>query len=111
MPTSLMAPCGFDCLNCPAYKATRGVAKEQERVAARWSKANGKKMTAADILCDGCLGGGRLVAFCAGCAIRTCALAKGYPTCAHCPAMLECGKITTPKTREMLIKLKETLGI
>jgi hypothetical protein len=106
-----IAACGFDCRECPAYKATHGSAAEQKSVAEKWSKTAGKTMTVAEILCDGCRVGGRLVAYCASCNIKTCAEAKGYPTCAHCPDMVKCDKITQRKTREMLVKLKETLGI
>jgi len=107
-----IAACGFDCRDCPAYKATHGNdMEEQKRVAEKWSKAAGKTMTVADILCDGCRAGGRLVAYCASCNIKTCAQNKGYPSCAHCPDMPICPKITQRKTREMLEKLKKELGI
>jgi hypothetical protein len=107
-----IAPCGFDCRECPAYKASHGGNEEdKKRLVERWSKAAGKAVTLEETLCDGCVAGGRLVAYCADCAIRTCAQAKGYPTCAHCPEMPECPKITQRKTREMLEKLKTELGI
>ena len=109
----LMAYCGFNCSGCPAYKATQGNdAAEQQKLAEKWSKSVGKTVTAAETMCDGChISGGRLVAYCAECAIRSCAMAKGYRTCAHCPEMLTCDKVTTRKTREMLVELKKTLGI
>lgn len=112
MVEDIIAACGFDCSECPAYKATRGDTKEQERVAEKWSKAVKKKVTAEEILCDGCrVPDGRLVAFCAECGIRLCALAKGYPTCAHCPGLDTCGKFVREKTRERLRELKEELGV
>ena len=110
--SKFIAACGFDCRNCPAYKATHSSdITEQKRVAEKWSKANGQKMTVEDILCDGCrVPGGRLVAYCAACNIKTCAQNKGYPTCAHCPEC-PCDKIVQRKTQEMLAELKKTLGI
>jgi len=112
MPEDTLAPCGFYCSGCPAYKAAHGgSAEDRERLAKKWSRANGKKMTVPEVLCDGCMSGGRLVAFCAACAIRTCAIAKDYPTCAHCPDMETCGKIVPEKTRKGLRELKEKLGI
>jgi hypothetical protein len=112
MVPELVAFCGFDCSNCPAYIVTQsGDVEEKKRLAEKWTKATGKKMAPEDIFCDGCNAGGRLVAYCAECAIRTCAIAKAYPTCAHCPDMPTCDKITTRKTREMLVKLKKELGI
>ena len=106
-----IAACGFDCRECPAYKATHGTEAEQKSVAEKWSKTVGKMMTADEIKCDGCRVGGRLVAYCASCNIKTCAQTKGYPTCAHCPDMQDCPKITQRKTREMLEALKKTLGV
>ena len=108
-----IAFCGFDCRECPAYKATRsGSPEEQKLVAARWSKAVNKTVTVQEILCDGCrVKDGRLVAYCAECNIRSCAVSKGYPTCAHCPDMSDCGRIMKGKTRRMLVNLKKKLGI
>jgi hypothetical protein len=111
--SNLVAYCGFDCSNCPAYKATHSDDQdERKRVAEKWTKAAGKPMTITDILCDGCrVHGGRLVAYCAECNIRTCALSKGYLTCSHCPDMPTCEKITTRKTRKMLEELKKKLRV
>jgi hypothetical protein len=108
-----LAYCGFDCADCPAYKATQsGDIAEQKQVASRWSKAVGKPMSIEQILCDGCrAGGGRMVAYCAECPIRLCAVKRDYPTCAHCPDMSDCGKIIQRKTRRMLVNLKKKLGI
>ena len=108
----IIAVCGFDCSECPAYKAAHSHDEElKKQVAEKWSKTIGKKVTFEDILCDGCRAGGRLVAYCAVCNIRTCAVNKGYPTCAHCPDMLVCPKIAQRKTRDMLVDLKKKLGI
>jgi hypothetical protein len=110
MLTDFTAPCGFDCRNCPAYKATHSNDNaERERIADKWSKANGRKMTPEDILCDGCrVSGGRLVAYCALCNIRKCARDKGYLTCAHCPQM-PCENIIQQKTKKMLEGLKKQI--
>ena len=110
--SDLVAVCGFDCSDCPAYKATHSNdIEEKKRVAEKWSKAAGHTVTVEEILCDGCRAGGRLVAYCAACNIRTCAVSKGYLTCAQCPDMAGCTKITRRKTREMLEELKKKLGI
>jgi hypothetical protein len=109
MLKDIIAACGYDCSECPAYKATHSDdAAEKVRIAEKWSKTIGKTMTVEEILCDGCRTGGRLVAFCATCNIKTCAQAKGYPTCAHCPEC-PCEKIVKRGTREMLAALKKTL--
>lgn len=113
MLDDLVAVCGFNCADCRAYKATKNNdLKELARLADEWTKSLGKTYAPEDILCDGCrVPGRRRVAYCAGCNIRVCALSKGYPTCAHCPDMPDCGKITQPKAREMLAELKKKLGI
>ncbi|MGD1118276.1 MAG: DUF3795 domain-containing protein [Dehalococcoidales bacterium] len=109
MLSDLIAVCGFDCSNCPAYKATQSNDEaERKRVAEKWDKATGTKHTVEDILCDGCRAGGRIVTYCATCNIRTCAQNKGYLTCVHCPEC-PCDKIVRPGTREMLEALKKTL--
>jgi hypothetical protein len=110
MLDDLVAVCGYDCADCPAYIATRNNdTAELARLALEWTKALGKTYKPEDILCDGCrVPGGRRVAYCTDCNIRTCALSKGYITCAHCPAS-PCEKITSPKAREALETLKKTL--
>jgi hypothetical protein len=106
----LIAVCGFDCSNCPAYKATHSNDKaEMERIAEKWSKAAGQTMTINDILCDGCrVPGGRQVVYCASCNIRTCAGEKDHITCVHC-TLCPCEKIVAPPAREALEALKKTL--
>jgi len=108
----LTAVCGFSCAECKAYIATKNNDRQElARLAAEWTRDLGKNYTPEDILCDGCRApGGRQVAYCAECDIRTCAVSKGHITCAHCPAC-PCEKITQPKAREMLEALKKTLGI
>ena len=109
MLNNLIAVCGFDCSNCPAYKATHSDDEaEKLRIAEKWSEAAGKEVTKKDILCDGCRAGGRIVAYCAECNIRTCAQSKRYLTCAHCPTC-PCENIVQRKTQEMLEALKKTL--
>ncbi len=85
--TTLIAACGLDCSICEAYVATQ--ANDQaalERIAAKWRvdfKAPG--ITAENILCDGCMAGGRTIGHCAECGIRLCALERGVENCSACP--------------------------
>jgi hypothetical protein len=47
-----------------------------------------------DVLCDGCIGGGRVATFCRRCAIRSCAEGKsGVTRCSDC-ADFPCNRIT-----------------
>ncbi len=64
--TMLIAACGLDCAKCDAYIATQ--ANDQvalEKVAERWRvDYKSPNITAANILCDGCMTGGRTVGYC-----------------------------------------------
>jgi hypothetical protein len=111
MLSKFIAVCGFDCRNCPAFKVTQSNnSEEKKRLAQKWTKATGQKVNPEDILCDGCRAGGRLVAYCATCNIRTCVLSKGYAACVYCPDC-PCDKIVQRKTKDMLKELKKKLGM
>lgn len=85
--TTLIAACGLDCAKCDAYIATQ--ANDQaalERIAAKWRvEYNAPSLTATNILCDGCMTGGRTIGHCAECTIRLCAIERGLENCASCP--------------------------
>jgi hypothetical protein len=84
----IIAYCGLNCAKCPAYVATKsGDPAALERVAAEWREAfNAPKITAASIVCDGCLAtiSGRLSGYCGMCEIRACAVEHSVVTCAAC---------------------------
>jgi hypothetical protein len=84
---TLIAACGLDCAKCDAYIATQ--ANDQaalEQIAAKWRvEYNAPGILAANILCDGCMAGGRTIGHCAECKIRLCALERGLENCAACP--------------------------
>ena len=88
----LMAYCGLSCDGCAIYMATRETDPEEQRktrakIAQFASQHYDTEIKPEDITdCDGCRAeSGRLYSGCARCEIRTCAQAKGCPTCAHCP--------------------------
>ena len=80
----LLAGCGINCEECPAY-----LAKQNEDDALRlatlekWSSPE-YPLTKEDINCDGCKIDGEHFKFCSECAIRDCVSDKGVETCAHC---------------------------
>ena len=84
----IIAYCGLNCSECPAYIATQsGDPAALEKVAAQWREAfNMPDLTAESVICDGCLqtNAGRLSGYCATCAIRACAVERGFLTCAEC---------------------------
>ena len=83
----LLALCGIDCLECPAYLATQNNDDQlREKTAAQWSAMFKAQIRPQDINCDGCLGPGpRRFAHCHQCQIRACALERGLANCAACP--------------------------
>jgi len=85
--STLIAACGLDCAKCDAYIATQANDEAAlEQVAAKWRvEYNAPDISATNILCDGCMAGGRTIGHCAECKIRLCALDRGLVNCAACP--------------------------
>ncbi len=83
----IIAVCGLDCAECPAYIAA--MTNDQAlrvKTAAEWSKSYGFDCTPEMVNCHGCLAtDGVQIGHCAECAIRKSALAKGLKNCAGCP--------------------------
>ena len=113
----IIAYCGLNCSECPAYVATQsGDPAELERVAAQWREAfNMPDLTAESVICDGCLqtDGGRLSCYCATCAIRACAVERSVVNCAHC-ADFACDKLAAfwvhaPEAKATLEQIRASL--
>jgi hypothetical protein len=83
---SLVAVCGLYCGACPMYLATRSDDEEKRQALLKRFSAGPSKLTMEDILCDGCLGTGRVASFCRSCAIRACPSDKSnVARCSDCP--------------------------
>lgn len=82
----MIAYCGIDCSECPAWIATkRDDIDELAKVAEEWSKKFGLEMTVEGVTCDSCSSGtGRVSGYCKICEVRSCAGERGVITCAHC---------------------------
>ncbi len=81
----IIAFCGLNCTECPAYIGTQ---EEDEillkKTAKRWSTAK-HKIESSDILCDGCASPGkRLASICAECQVRICGVGKAIENCGFC---------------------------
>ena len=92
----MIAYCGLICTDCPGYIATQ--ANDWDALEALAARArieyNSPDITAASSACDGCLSdSARKCAYCAECAIRACAAARGVTNCGAC-ADYGCEKIT-----------------
>lgn len=83
---SMIAFCGLNCSECPAYLATALDDNEARvKVAVEWSQTYGGSFKPEDINCDGCTSqGNKLFAHCRQCSIRACGLLKNVANCGHC---------------------------
>ena len=90
----LVAPCGLYCGACPMYLATQENSQQRLNAFAQQFSAGKMQLKLEDVLCDGCIGGGRVASFCRRCAIRSCAEGKSNVTrCSDCPDV-PCAKVT-----------------
>jgi hypothetical protein len=81
---NLVATCGLYCGACPMYLDSRGEGNQKTGEFMQQLGAKQIEIKHEDFLCDGCLGKGRLVSFCAQCAIRSCAAGKTIAHCSDC---------------------------
>jgi hypothetical protein len=90
----MIAYCGMDCSECPAYVATQTKNEGMKKQVAEFMNQKlGAKYTAADINCDGCTTDKKLVPHCRACEARTCGVGRKVANCAVCKDF-ECGKLT-----------------
>jgi hypothetical protein len=82
----LIAACGLDCGQCPAYLATQANDEVAlERVAAEWrAEYNAPNITMQSVICDSCMVGERHCGHCSECDIRKCVVEHGLVNCAYC---------------------------
>jgi hypothetical protein len=115
MKDRIVAYCGLVCTDCEAYLATQAEDQQAlEKVAAQWREEyNAPSITVDDVLCDGCLTGGRKCSHCAECGIRACGLEHGVANCAHCREypceQLEGFFEMVPPARTVLDEIKQGL--
>jgi hypothetical protein len=82
MTTQLLAYCGLDCSQCPAYIATSE--NDTEKLKALALEWYGQENDATFCVCDGCTTGGRKNKHCLECGVRLCAMERGVINCAYC---------------------------
>jgi len=89
--SKMIAFCGIDCGECPAYKATQTDDSEKlAEVAKEWS-SDELKLGPEDVLCDGCHSE-RVFNWAHNCTTRLCGLEKDVENCARCDEYL-CDKL------------------
>ncbi|HOC21136.1 MAG TPA: DUF3795 domain-containing protein [Anaerolineae bacterium] len=111
----IVAYCGLVCSECEAYLLTQANdTAGLERLAAKWRREyNAPDMTAANVMCDGCLAGERLNSYGSMCPIRACGSERGVANCAHC-ADYACANLQqffniAPSARETLEEIRRPL--
>lgn len=88
----LIGCCGINCAECDARKATIANDNELRKITAeKWGREfNAPGITWEMINCTGCREEGPKFSHCHECAIRNCAIAKGFNTCGDCPDLETC---------------------
>ena len=82
--TRMIAYCGLDCAECPAYIHTQANDMvELTKLAVQWSEQFKADITPEDCLCDGCTSEGRLGGYCGECPVRASAIERGVENCAQ----------------------------
>ena len=69
----LIAPCGLFCGACEMYRAYHDNNESKMQTLEEGFNSRGWKFTADDLKCDGCIAGGRVVAWGHQCKMRLCA--------------------------------------
>ena len=88
---------GLNCEKCDAYIATKNNDDAlREKTAKLWSELNHTNILPKHINCTGCRTDGVKTVFCESiCAVRKCAMQKGFATCGDCPEMEKCPTLGT----------------
>ncbi|MFW9818434.1 MAG: DUF3795 domain-containing protein [Candidatus Thorarchaeota archaeon] len=110
----IIAYCGINCSECPAYLATqKDDYEELKKVAKEWSSEE-MSFKPEELYCDGCCTSkGKHVVWSSQCPIRNCCQEKGLENCAYCDDYF-CDdlKMTfdkTPSAKERLDEIRKTL--
>lgn len=90
----MIAYCGLNCFECPAYMATQNNDQAlKEKTALEWSKMYNFTFTPEMINCTSCKSDGAKVGHCLQCEIRKCASGKNYVNCGLCKEFSTCKTI------------------
>ncbi len=111
----IIAYCGLVCSECEAYLLTQANdTAGLEQLLVKWREEyHAPEMQLDDVICDGCLGTGRLGGYCGMCEIRACGIEQQVTNCAHCTDYA-CEKLRAffemaPPARESLEEIHHNL--
>ena len=80
----LVATCGLYCGACPIYLDTQSKSDQKTKEFMQYLGSKQSAIKREDFQCEGCLGKGKLISFCAKCDIRSCAESKKIAHCSEC---------------------------
>jgi hypothetical protein len=99
---NLVAVCGLYCGACPMYIATQTNDEQKQSALLKQFSSGPMKFKMEDLLCDGCIGNGRVASFCRSCPIRSCPVDKqNVARCSDCPDF-PCSRISNFNNDGML---------
>jgi hypothetical protein len=99
---NLVAVCGLYCGACPMYIATQTNDEQKQSALLKQFSSGPMKFKMEDLLCDGCIGNGRVASFCRSCPIRSCPADKqNVARCSDCPDF-PCSRISNFNNDGML---------
>jgi hypothetical protein len=82
----MIAYCGLNCAECPAFKATQANDDKLRAECARtWSIQYKHDIKPDQINCTGCKSTGQKFFFCRICGVAKCAVERGLNNCTKCP--------------------------
>ena len=108
----LIAYCGLNCGECPAYIATKNNDQAlREKTAIEWKTVHNHDFTPEMINCTGCKSDGVKMFYCSVCEMRKCASGKGVVNCGACGDFKTCKTINefhahVPHAKDNLCKCK-----
>jgi hypothetical protein len=110
----IIAYCGLNCSECPAYIAKKTDDDQlRKKTAEEWSKAFNSDIKPEDINCDSCLTTeGVVIQYCNVCEIRKCARERNVENCGHCEEYT-CEKLekwfkNVPSAKAVLNRIRST---
>jgi len=109
----IIAYCGINCSECPAYLATqKDDYSEIKKVAKEWSSES-MSFKPEEIYCDGCNNDDRIFSWCNECPIRSCCREREFENCAYCEDYF-CDNLKntfdkTPSAKERLDEIRKHL--
>ncbi len=112
---NIIAFCGINCSECPAFIATqKNDENERKKVAELWNKEFKANLEPKDINCLGCLTDTEQVFnYCKICEIRKCGKGKKVENCAHCVdypcELLNKFLAQVPKAKNNLEEVRKTI--